>query len=375
MITSHPAKAAFLSAALVLMPVIAQGEPGDLLPGEADFMSTMFQPTGSGSSNIILPTAELGKIGKGTSDSYDVVIDNNMDVIGQFMHQSAAEPASQLQDHTIGWIEWSKDAVISSAQYANGWIAARSSDVAYAGQNAYEWLSAHTSFIGSAAYDATYDATDWVSEKSQTLGISAKETTDWIARSTKQAATSAVGTVSDAISGVTVMGSWSEDFLNEVKKRLTDHKTSEFGKLIEESGFVLRGVKVGIGLIPELDVEFKHLEDLTPEELAEFQRKVDAYAQKASGPIGYLETVLLRNLASAGELSEGLSISELHIDLFPLPGFNLVFDPFDFEEKHTEKLEDADLSSKVSAARLMSLEARLNKLEAELEAARSASAR
>ncbi|HKJ62484.1 MAG TPA: hypothetical protein VKA94_10925 [Hyphomicrobiales bacterium] len=368
MISYHPAKAAFLAAAFACAPIIAQAEPHETLPNGVSVISASPESAFSGGEDFILSAAALEMIRPPASDPYDMAIDNNMDVIGQFLHQRATRPTSDLSGQAIAWIDWGRDAIVSSAQYTGGWIAARSSDVALASRNAYGWLSTRTSFMANAAYDAT----DWVSQKSQNLGASAQETTYWIATNSKAAATAAVGTLTSAIDGISIMGNWSTGFVDEIKKRLIEDKTSEFAKLISKSGFSLKSVVVGVGLIPELDVEFRHERDLTPEELAAFEKQVDDYAEKVFGPIGYLETVLLRNLARAGELSNDLRIGELHMDLFPFPGLVFHFDPFEFEMKHDEMIENANAKTKVDAWRIRALEQRISKLEAEVAAARSA---
>jgi hypothetical protein len=346
MISSRSTKAAFLAAIFAVAPVVAQGEPHDPLPSEANVLDT----------------------GKTASGSYDLAIDNNMDVIGQFLHQQAGDPASGVKEEADGWIEWSMDVIAMSADYASEWIAARSEDAATASQDAYEWLSARTSFMATAAYGAT----EWISETSQDVAETAQETTDWIAAETTIAAHAATGTVNEALDGLWILEDWSEEFVDEVKKKLQEDKTSDFAKLISESGFVLTNVVVGVGMIPSLDVEFRHERDLTPEELVAFQKKVIEHAEKSSGLMGYLETILLRNLARAGQLSGGLRIGELHVDLFPFPGLALLFDPFNVEKERDEMLFGADEFTRNHASEMGVLKQRIEKLEAELAAARTA---
>jgi hypothetical protein len=344
MISSRCTKAAFLAAIIAAAPVVAQGEPHDPLPSEA------YVP-------------ETGKTAPG---SYDLAIDNNMDVIGQFMHQQAGDPASGVMAEPEGWIEWSMNALAASAENAGIWIAARSDHAATASQDAYEWLSASTSFITTAAYGAT----EWISETSEDIAESVEETTDWIASETTTAAHAATGTVNEALDGLWIMEDWSEEFVEEVKKKLQEDKTSKFAMLVSESGFVLTNVVVGVGMIPSLDVEFRHERDLSPEELAAFKKKVTDYADKAGGLMGYLETVLLRNLARAGQLSGGLRIGELHVDLFPFPGLALLFDPFHVEKERDQMLFSADEFARTHVSEIDALEQRIDKLEAELAALR-----
>jgi hypothetical protein len=138
----------------------------------------------------------------------------------------------------------------------------------------------------------------------------------------------------------------------------------EFQALMRESGFVMANVKVGLGVIPELDVEFRHERALTPEERAAFKAKVDAYVSKAPMPLSYFEKLLLRRLSKAGEMSEGMRISELHIDLVPLPGIQLFFDPLRFEEEQNKMIQDAYDFSKTGQKSLTSIEERVSKIEA-----------
>ena len=392
MISSRPAKAAILAAAFAFAPVIAQGEPHDPLPHET-----------------------LDAIGLPASGSYDVAIDNNMDVIGQYLHQQPVEPASDLKDEAVGWFAWGKDAIVTSGHYAGDWIAARSEDAATVSHHAYEWLGAGSSFMAATAYDASewvsetsrdlsetaqgmadwiaahdpyewlsasssfmaataHNTSEWVSETSQDLAEAAQETTDWIAAETTVAAQAATGHVDAALDGAWITHDWSQDFIDEVKKKLQEDKTSDFAKLVSASGFALTNVVVGVGLIPSLDVEFRHERDLSPEERAEFEKMIQAYAEKTSGLIGYLETILLRNLARAGKLSGGLRIGELHVDLFPLPGLDLFFDPFHVEKKRDEMLFSSDEHTRTYRAEFHVLEQRIKKLEAELAAIRSGAA-
>lgn len=344
MISSRSTKAAFLAALIAAAPAVAQGEPHDPLPSEANVLDA----------------------GKAVPGSYDLAIDNNMDVIGQFMHQQAGDPASGVKAEAEGWIEWSMNALSASAEKAGIWIAARSEDAATISQDAYEWLSASTSFMSTAAYGAT----EWISETSEDIAETVEDTTDWIAAETTTAAHAATGTVNEALDGLWIMEDWSEEFVDEVKKKFQEDKTSEFAILVSESGFSLTNVVVGVGMIPSLDVEFRHERDLAPEELAAFQKKVTEYAEKSAGLMGYLETVLLRNLARAGQLSGGLRIGELHVDLFPFPGLALLFDPFHVEKERDEMLFNADEFARGHVSETDVLKQRIDKLEAELSALR-----
>lgn len=346
MILFRSTKAAFLAAILAVAPAVAQGGPHAPLAGETNVLDT----------------------GQAASGTYDLAIDNNMDVIGQFLHQQAGDPASSVQDEADGWIEWSTDAIVASTDYASDWIAARSEDAATASYGAYEWLSARGSFVTTAAYGAS----EWISEASQDVVETAQEATDWIGTETTIAAHAATGTVNEALDGLWILEDWSEEFVDEVKKKLQEDKTSEFAKLVSESGFVVSNVVVGVGIIPSLDVVFRHERDLSPEELTAFQQKVTEHAEKSSGLIGYLETVLLRNLTRASQLSGGLRISELHVDLFPFPGLALLFDPFHVEKQRDDMLFSADEFTKNHASEISALEQRIDKLEAELAAARTA---
>lgn len=345
MILSRSTKAASLAAILAVAPGAAQGESQAPLAGDTNFFDGAQAMPGT----------------------YDLAIDNNMDVIGQFMHQRAGTPASGVQPEPDGWIEWTMDAAVASKDYASDWIAARSEDAATAGYGAYEWLSSGASFVTTAAYDAS----EWISEKSQDVAETAQETADWIASETTIAASAATGTVNEALDGLWILEDWSEEFVKGVKEKLLEDKTSEFAKLVSESGFVVSSVVVGVGMIPSLDVEFRHERDLSPEEFAAFKKKVEEYA-KSSGLMGYLETVLLRNLARAGELTGGLRISELHVDLFPFPGLALLFDPFNVEKKRDEMLFNADEFARKHGSEVDALIRRIEKLEADLKAARTA---
>ena len=94
MISYHPAKAAFLAAAFACAPIIAQAEPHETLPNGVSIISASPESAFSGGEDFILSAAALEMIRPPASDPYEMAIDNNMDVIGQFLHQRAPEPAS-----------------------------------------------------------------------------------------------------------------------------------------------------------------------------------------------------------------------------------------------------------------------------------------
>jgi hypothetical protein len=88
----------------------------------------------------------------------------------------------------------------------------------------------------------------------------------------------------------------------------------------------------------------------------------------ASGVVGYFEALVLRRLLKAGEYSGGMRISEVHVNLFPLPGLDMLFDPFHFEKEQNEMLTDAYNLSKADSQSLKVIEDRISKLETILPA-------
>jgi hypothetical protein len=250
--------------------------------------------------------------------------------IWRFVHAKTVQPAINL------------------AWYSGEWIASSSNAAIIAAQNAGVSLHENAKVVASAAYD---------------MG-------EQVASSTSAALDSAVDTASSTINSLAAVGEWSVHIVKEVESHLRGDGTSEFAMLIRESGFALANIKVGVGIIPELTVEFRHERNLDPAELTAYKVHVQNYAQKSSGPVGYFEALLLNKLAKAGEYSGGMRISELHIDVFPLPSMEVYFDPFRYEEEQNKMLVEALTLAEMEQKAAHTITDRIARLEAAVAALR-----
>jgi len=298
----------------------------------------------------------------------------HQDGIGHFVHTTTIQPIMKVTRHVGEWIASSSNAAAIAAQNTSQWIAASSHCVVSAARDTSEWIASSSNRAVLALQDiekwaaatasAARETSDWVVAKSSAAASTAQDTGTWIATNTSTAASLAIGAASHTFNGLSTMEDWSISVIKHVENHLRADPTSEFSVLLKESGFVLADVKVGVGMIPELAVTFRHEEDLTPEQLQAFKAKVEAYVKKAPGPVGYFEGMLLRRLLKAGEYSGGMRISEVHVDVFPLPGLEVFFDPFSFEEEQNKMLADAYDMAKEEKDDLTSLEDRIAKIEA-----------
>lgn len=254
---------------------------------------------------------------------YNVSFAEYQDAMAQFVNTTAIAPMMRWAEVTGDWIAGHSNAVIVVARNSGEWVAARQ----------------------GVAVDAVHNAKDW------------------IALSSMKFANATVAAVSGAFGGIKLLEDWSLNLLHDVKTRLAPDGKSEFALLVRESGFVLADIKVGMGLIPELVASFRHERDLTPEEKRTFQQKIREYTAKTSGAVGYFEGILLRNLVRAGSYAGGVKISQVHVDIFPLPGLEVFFDPFSYEEARENMLKEAHDAISVHAARMGTIEGRIADIE------------
>ena len=263
----------------------------------------------------------------------------------------------------------------------NTWTAPSGHDTSWTAYGMRVWSFVHTTTVqpaidlartsgewiamgSSAAAGAAQNAGQWLAANATTVVITAQDTGEWVVSSSSLALNTAVDTASKTFSALSSLDDWSVKLVREVENHLRADNTSEFTLLIKESGFVLANIKVEIGIIPELAVEFRHERDLNPEEGTAFKTKVQEYVKKSTGTIAYFEGLLLRRLANAGEYTGGMRISEIHVDVFPLPGMEVFFDPFRFEQQQTEMLAEAYELAEKEENTVKALKERLVKLEA-----------
>ena len=292
-----------------------------------------------------------------------VLLESHTDLIRRFLHTTTVEPLMRVARGAGEWIASGANTAAIAAKQTSDWIASGSTCVVSAARNTSNWIASSS----GAAVLALEDTSRWVEAKAS----AAWNTSEWIATSPSAAVSLAIGAASDTLSGLSIMEDWSINLVKQVEKHLRADDASEFASLLRESGFALTDVKVGVGIIPELSVEFRHERDLTPAEIQAFKAKVDAYTKTAPGPVGYFEALLLRRLLKAGEYSGGLRISEVHIEVFPLPGLKVLFDPFNFEQEQNKMLVDAYGMAQSERADLKTIEERVSKIETMLSAPRN----
>jgi hypothetical protein len=221
------------------------------------------------------------------------------------------------------------------------------------------WIAANSNAVIAVARDSG----EWVAVRQGVAVDAVHEAKDWIALSSMKFADSAVSAVSGVFGGIKLLEDWSLKLLQDIKTRLASDGQSEFALLVRESGFVLADVKVGMGLIPELVASFRHERDLTAEEKSVFKQKIAEYTAKTSGAVGYFEAILLRNLIRAGSYAGGVKVSQVHFDIFPLPGLEVFFDPFGYEKTREIMLEEAHEAIGVHATRMVAIEGRIADIE------------
>lgn len=276
---------------------------------------------------------------------------------GEWVAGKAIAVADAAQN-TGDWIAQGSNATVMAATVVGDWAATGANAVTYAAQYPGEVVSSGS----AAAVDAAHNAGQWIAGGAQTAVAATRDTGDWVIASTSAAVGATVGAASAVVSGVMALEDWSIGLV----RRLENHLRSdgEFAALMRESGFVLSNIKVGVGIIPELDVEFRHERSLSPEEIKAFKAKVKDYVSKAPAPLGYFEKLVLRRLLKAGEMSGGMRVSELHIDLVPLPGLEVFFDPLRFEEEQNRMIAEAHSLAKSGEQALKSIEERIARIEA-----------
>ncbi len=156
---------------------------------------------------------------------------------------------------------------------------------------------------------------------------------------------------------------WPANAMDKFVEDLHSDEFAEFAQLVEDTGFAVADVKVGVGIIPDLAIEFKHVRDLSDKEIAEVDRQINEYTSRASKAAGYIESVILHNLVDAGRYAGKTDLSSVSIKLFPLPGLVLKFDPFDYEEHKAIKLKSAFDLANIATEAEKKLEQRLTNIE------------
>lgn len=282
--------------------------------------------------------------------------------LSQLVFKTTAPMVSLVQSTGEGagqWLASTANAAALLAENASQWVATNTEVVVLTVQDTGQWIASRTAAFAVMARDAG----QWITVNTNSV---VRGTGDWISSSSTAAANSLVSAASAVAGEWIVVEGWSESVVKEVERRLRANDSGEFSTLLKESGFVLTNINIGVGLIPELDVEFRHERSLSPEELTVFRTKVQEYVKKSNSIVGFIEGALLKKMVKAGEYSGTAHVSDIRIDLFPLPDLRVSFDPLRFQEEQDKMLAEAYDFSQSGAKDLKSLHERLLKIEAYL---------
>lgn len=257
-----------------------------------------------------------------------------------------------------------------SGEWAGQWLGSTASLVALAAENASQWVTTNTGVVVMAVQDTG----QWAASRSTEFAVMARDAGQWVTDSTDSAVRGAgewISVSSNAAASAfagewIIIEDWSESVIKEVERHLRADDTSDFSKLLKESGFVLTNINIGVGIIPKLDVAFKHERNLSIEEMDTFRKNIEEYSNKSGGIVGFIEVVLLKKLLKAGEYSGAARISEIKINLFPLPDLEVSFDPLHFQEGQEKMLDEAYGFSQSGAQDIKSMHERLLKIEAHI---------
>lgn len=217
-------------------------------------------------------------------------------------------------------------------------------------------VAAVGTFIRKQAIDPTVDA---ASKSAQWV---------WVESSgTIQTALAGIGSIGASIAEqsakVTSSAYWPYNIVDTFVDKMHGEEFVEFSELVNETGFALADIKVGIGIIPDLAVDFVHVRDLSDEEFSKINKLIDEHTSHEGGSLGYVESVILHNLAYAGRYAGNTELSAVRIKLFPLPGLVVKFDPFKHKAHYANKLKSTmELANVVKKAELK-LEERLADIE------------
>jgi hypothetical protein len=311
---------------------------------------------------------------------YSMFFEEHKVTITEYVHTNTIRPVMEIAQDTGEWLaatsgdmvnalkgsgEWiasGSSIVISATRDAGDWLASGSDIVVTATRDAGDWISSSSGFVETASRDAR----EWIASGSGNMMAVAQDASDWITSSSSEIMGAAVGTASTTFSGLTPYGDWSEGLVKQIEDHLRADGTSKFAQLVEESGFSLTNIKVGMGIIPVLDIEFEHERNLTPAEKATFIKHIDEYTSTRPGVVGFFEGMLLNRLLKAGEFSDRMRISQIHINAFPLPALDIFFDPLRHEEMQNKMIDDAYEFTKTGTKKLNTIEERISEIETRL---------
>jgi len=348
-------KTATLILLLTNSSALAQHAAPPAAAGAAQIAAPVFEPAISAGAAAVAASEETAIIFGPSVDLPSYPLDAQTKSIKDLVHATTIEPIMSVARYAGEWIASGSDAAAFALQDAGRWVALGSSCVVSAANAMSEWIA----LSSSAAAVAVQDSAEWAASHAN----AARDAGEWVSAKSGEAVNSAVSTASATVGGLGIFGNWSGSLVKEIENHFRADGKGQFHQLVNESGFAIADVKVGMGFIPELAVEFRHERDLTAAEVQALQIKIDDHVRTASGVVGYFEALVLRRLLKAGEYSGGMRISEVHVNLFPLPGLEMLFDPFHFEKEQNEMLDEAYKLSKAELESLKVIEDRISKIE------------
>lgn len=107
----------------------------------------------------------------------------------------------------------------------------------------------------------------------------------------------------------------------------------DFWESLEDAGYVMKEFTTGIGIIPDLKVEFVLARELTDADRDWLELKIEIDATRRRGLTAVIQREILRTLLAASNLEE-YRIAKLDLTLLPLPAAVFVMEPKEWHERH-----------------------------------------
>lgn len=123
--------------------------------------------------------------------------------------------------------------------------------------------------------------------------------------------------------------------------RMNNREFENFSDLVDQSGFAISNVELGIGIIPNINVHFTHTRDISEAEFRALEDEIRDYTSELGPVSGYIETTILQGLLEAARQTRGARLKGVGVTLFPLPAVRLNFDPFDFSDRGPSQVVSA----------------------------------
>jgi hypothetical protein len=95
---------------------------------------------------------------------------------------------------------------------------------------------------------------------------------------------------------------------------------------LEDAGYQLKEIKTEISLIPNVDIEFVLIRELSEADRSSLERQLEIDKKRRPGMLGAIKRRIIRTLIEASDYKE-MRIEELTISLLPLPAATFVLAP------------------------------------------------